>query len=103
MPSEEADKVIGPFSIDFQRNEIRHLGEKVNHNPNKVVTIWNKEVGYKIHRDGLPGCVIQLQGLKEAGRRVVWSFIILAFVITPDVITNRAGNTGPLKIPGNKF
>ena len=82
---------------------MRHLGKKVNHNPNGVVIIRNKEVGYKIHRDRLPGYIIQLQGLKEAGRRVAWSFIILIFVITPDVIINRAGNTGPLKIPGNKF
>ena len=34
---------------------------------------------------------------------MAWSFITLAFVITPDVITNRAGDTGPLKVPGDKF
>ena len=34
---------------------------------------------------------------------MAWSFIILVFVIISDVIINRAGNTGPLKIPGNKF
>ena len=35
-----------------------YLGEKVNHDLNRVVTIRNKEVGYKIHCDGLPGCVM---------------------------------------------
>ena len=103
MPSKEADKVIGLFSINFQRNEMRHFSKRVNHDPNGVATIWNKEVGYKIHRDGLPGRVIQFQGLKKAGRRVAWSFITLVFVIIPDIITNRAGDTGPPKIPGNKF
>ena len=34
---------------------------------------------------------------------MVWSFIILIFIIIPDIITNQAGNTGLLKIPGNKF
>ena len=34
---------------------------------------------------------------------MAWSFITLVFIITPDIITNRAGNTGPPKIPGNKF
>ena len=34
---------------------------------------------------------------------MAWSFIILVFVITPDVIINRAGDTGPPKIPGDKF
>ena len=34
---------------------------------------------------------------------MAWSFIILVFVITPDVITNRPGDTGLLKVPGNKF
>ena len=46
---------------------------------------------------------MQFQGLKKAGRCVVWNFITLVFVIIPDIIINRAGNTGPLKIPGNKF
>ena len=82
---------------------MRHLGERVNYDLNGVVIIRNKEVGYKIYRDGLPGRVMQLQGLKEAGRRVVWNFIMLIFVITPDVITNRAGDTGPPKVPGDKF
>ena len=58
MPSEKADKVIGLFSIDSQWNKIRHFGKKVNYNPNGVAIIRNKEVGYKIHRDGLPGRVI---------------------------------------------
>ena len=58
MPSEEADKVIGFFSIDFQRNKMRHFSERVNHNPNGVVTIRNKEVGYKIHYNKLPGRVV---------------------------------------------
>ena len=82
---------------------MRHFGKRVNHNPNKVAIIRNREVGYKIHCDGLLRCVMQFQGLKEAGRRVAWSFITLVFVIIPDVITNRAGNTGPPKIPGDKF
>ena len=82
---------------------MRHFGKRVNHDPNGVATIRNKEVGYKIHRDGLPGRVMQFQGLKKAGRRVAWSFIILVFVIIPDVITNQAGDTGPPKVPGNKF
>ena len=34
---------------------------------------------------------------------MAWSFITLVFVITPDVITNQAGDTGPLKVLGNKF
>ena len=34
---------------------------------------------------------------------MVWSFIILVFVIIPDVITNQACNTGPPKVLGNKF
>ena len=34
---------------------------------------------------------------------MVWSFITLVFVIIPDIIINRAGNTGLLKVPGNKF
>ena len=67
---------------------MRYLGKRVNHDPNGVVTIRNKEVNYKIHRDGLPGRVIQLQGLKEAGRCVMWNFIILVFVIIPDIIIN---------------
>ena len=58
MPSEEADEVIGLFSIDLQRNEMRHFGERVNHDPNGVATIRNKEVGYKIHCNGLPGRVM---------------------------------------------
>ena len=82
---------------------MRYFGERVNYDPNGVAIIRNREVGYKIHRDGLPRRVMQFQGLKEAGRRVAWSFITLVFVITPDVITNRAGDTGPLKVPGNKF
>ena len=82
---------------------MRHFGKRVNYNLNGIVTIRNKEVGYKIYCDGLPGCIIQLQGLKKAGRCMAWSFITLVFVITPDVITNRACDTGPLKIPGNKF
>ena len=34
---------------------------------------------------------------------MAWSFIILVFIIIPNVIINRAGDTGLLKIPGNKF
>ena len=34
---------------------------------------------------------------------MAWSFIILIFIIIPDVIVNRAGNTRPPKVPGNKF
>ena len=34
---------------------------------------------------------------------MVWSFITLVFVIIPDVITNRAGDTGSPKVPGDKF
>ena len=58
MLSEEADKVIGLFSIDFQRNEMRYFGKGVNYDPNRVVIIRNREIGNKIHRDGLPGCII---------------------------------------------
>ena len=82
---------------------MHHFSKKVNHNLNRVVTIRNREVGYKIYCDGLLGRIMQFQGLKEAGRRVAWSFITLVFIITPDIITNRACNTGPPKIPGNKF
>ena len=82
---------------------MRYFNKGVNHNPNRVVIIRNKEVGYEIHRDGLPRRIIQLQGLKEAGQRVAWSFITLAFIIIPDIIINRACDTGPLKVPGNKF
>ena len=32
---------------------MRHFGKRVNHNLNGVVIIRNKEVGYKIYRDGL--------------------------------------------------
>ena len=46
---------------------MRHFGEKVNYDPNGVVTIRNREVGYKIHRDKLPGRIMQFQRLKEAG------------------------------------
>ena len=67
---------------------MRHFGKRVNHNPNGVVTIRNKEVDYKIYRNGLLRRIIQFQGLKEAGRRVAWSFITLVFIITPDIITN---------------
>ena len=80
-----------------------YFGEKFNHDPNGVVIIRNKEVGYKIYRDGLPRRIMQFQGLKKAGWRVMWSFIILVFIIIPDVIINRTSNTGPLKVPGNKF
>ena len=34
---------------------------------------------------------------------MAWSFITLVFIIIPDIITNRVGNTGPLKVPGDKF
>ena len=34
---------------------------------------------------------------------MAWSFITLVFVIIPDVITNQAGDTRPLKVPGDKF
>ena len=37
---------------------MRHFGERVNYNPNGVVIIRNREVGYKIHCDGLPGRVM---------------------------------------------
>ena len=37
---------------------MRHFGEKVNHDLNGVITIRNKEVNYKIHRNGLPGRVM---------------------------------------------
>ena len=58
MPSEEADKVIGLFSINFQRNKIYYFGKRVNYNLNRIVIIRNKEVGYEIHQDGLPGYII---------------------------------------------
>ena len=82
---------------------MRYLSKKVNYNPNRVITIRNREVSYEIHCDGLPGRIIQFQGLKEAGRRMAWNFIILVFIIIPDIIINRACDTGPLKIPGKKF
>ena len=37
---------------------MRHLGKKVNHNLNGVAIIRNREVGYKIYRNGLPGRII---------------------------------------------
>ena len=37
---------------------MRYFGKRVNHNPNGVAIIRNKEVNYKIYRDGLLGRVI---------------------------------------------
>ena len=82
---------------------MRYFGKGVNYDLNGVVTIRNREVGSEIYCDGLPGCIMQFQGLKDAGRRVAWSFIILVFVIIPDIIINRTCDTRPLKVPGNKF
>ena len=39
MPSEEADKVIGFFFINFQRNKMRYFGKRVNYDLNGVVII----------------------------------------------------------------
>ena len=58
MLNEQVDKVIGLFSIDFSWNEIRYSGKGVNYNLNGVVIIRNREVGYEIYRDGLPGCIM---------------------------------------------
>ena len=37
---------------------MRHFSKKVNHDLNRVAIIQNKEVGYKIYYDGLPGRII---------------------------------------------
>ena len=37
---------------------MRHFNKRVNYDLNGVVIIRNREVGYKIYYDGLPGRVI---------------------------------------------
>ena len=37
---------------------MRYFGKRVNYNLNGVATIRNKEIDYKIYRDGLPRRII---------------------------------------------
>ena len=37
---------------------MRHFGKRVNHDLNGVAIIRNREVSYKIHCNGLLGCIM---------------------------------------------